>query len=196
MLREGRNPNDERRALSSRRYARLSMAMTTIRTVVMMSLIVHGLIAGSVEAASHVERESLRGLTEVFVMVDVSPSDPARDGVSEQAIRTAVEAILRSSGIKVLTREESRTGLPAAILNVNANAVQSNPASVYGFNVTAVLYQQVRLAHRPEVDTPAITWGKSITGAVHSTSLKRHVMRDAESIAKDFANDFLSMNTR
>lgn len=172
------------------------MAMRTIRAVVMMSLIVHGLVAGSVEAASHVERESLRGLTEVFVMVDVSPSDLELDGVSEQAIRTAVEAILRSSGIKVLTREESRTGLPAAILNVNANAVQSNPASVYGFNVTAILYQQVRLAHRPEVDTPAITWGKSITGAVHSTSLKQHVMRDAESIAKDFANDFLSMNTQ
>ena len=172
------------------------MAMSTIRAVVMMGFIVHGLVAGSVEAASHFERESLRGLTEVLVMIDVSPSDPERDGVSEQAIRTAVEAILRSSGIKVLTREESQTGLPAAILNVTANAVQSNPASVYGFNVTAVLYQQVRLAHRPEVDTPAITWGKSITGAVHSTSLKRYVMRDAESIAKDFANDFLSMNTR
>lgn len=172
------------------------MVMRTMQAVLMMSLIVHGFQAGSVEAASHVERESLRGLTEVFVMVDVSTSGPERDGVSEQTIRTAVEAILRSSGIKVLTVEESRIGHPAAILNVNATAVQSNPASVYGVNVTAVLYQQVRLANRPEVDTPAITWGKSITGAVHPTSLKPHVTRDAESIAKDFANDFLSMNTR
>ena len=172
------------------------MVMRTIRAVVIMGFIVHGLVSGSVEAASHFERESLRGLTEVFVMVDVSTSGPERDGVSEQTIRTAVEAILRSSGIKVLTIEESRIGHPAAILNVNATAVQSNPASGYGVNVTAVLYQQVRLANRPEVDTPAITWGKSITGAIHSTSLKPHVMRDAESIAKDFANDFLSINTR
>ncbi|MGC4097330.1 MAG: hypothetical protein QM706_09455 [Nitrospira sp.] len=175
---------------------RSSTAMRTMRALFMMGLIVHGLLVGSAEAASRFERESLRGLTEVFVMVDVSTSDAERDGVSEQAIRTAVEAILRSSGIRVLTVEEGRTGRPAAILNVNADAVQSNPASVYGFNVTAVLYQQVRLANRPEVDTPAITWGKSITGAVHSTSLKPHVMRDAESIAKAFANDFLSMNTR
>lgn len=175
---------------------RSSLAMRTMRLLFMIGLLVHGLPAGFVEAASHFERESLRGLTEVFVMVDVSTSGPERDGASEQAIRTAVEAILRSSGIRVLTRDEGRTGLPAAILNINADAVQSSPASVYGFNVTAVLYQQVRLANRPEVDTPAITWGKSITGAVHSQSLKPHVIRDAESIAKDFANDFLAMNTR
>jgi hypothetical protein len=42
--------------------------------------------------------------------------------------------------------------------------------------------------------TPAITWGKSHTAVVDSKSVKAQAMEHVESIAVEFATDFLYVN--
>jgi hypothetical protein len=52
------------------------------------------------------ERASLAGLPGVKVVIDEIKSDAQTDGLSEEGIRTAVELILRSNDIRVLTQSE------------------------------------------------------------------------------------------
>ena len=59
------------------------------------------------------QRESLRELSGLVVVIEKISPDAQADGLSEEAIRTAVELILRSSGIRVLTLSE-RPMTPAA----------------------------------------------------------------------------------
>jgi len=167
-----------------------------MRHVLVMILSLSGLLAGSADASGVLERESLRGLAGVVVVVEDIGPDVKKDGLSVEAIRTAAELILRSSGIRVLTEDDNRPGLSAAILEINATPVKSRALSVYGVNVTGVVIQQVIVSNPTEMATPAITWGKSYTGVVSSKSVKARVIGDVESIAKEFANDFLSVNPR
>jgi hypothetical protein len=165
-----------------------------MRYMVVMILLVGGLVVETAEATGVLERESLRGLSGVFVVVEELGPDGKRSGLSVETIRTAVERILRASGVQVLIDEEGRTGLSAAVLEINATPVKSEKVSVYGVNITGVVIQQVFLRNGSEMKTPAITWGKSHTIVVSAKSVKTHVMGHVESIAKDFANDFLSVN--
>ncbi|MGH7183037.1 MAG: hypothetical protein ACREJN_13800, partial [Nitrospiraceae bacterium] len=50
--------------------------------------------------------ESLRGLPGVFVVTEKIAQDAQTDGLSQEAIDTAVELILRSNGIRILTKEQ------------------------------------------------------------------------------------------
>lgn len=82
----------------------------------LLQLIVMALVWGNIEGAQVLDtgsRESLRGISGVGVVVeDISPEAPA-DSLSQDAIRTADELILRSKGIRVLTNVE-RTRLESA----------------------------------------------------------------------------------
>ncbi|MDF0666788.1 MAG: hypothetical protein P0119_12055 [Nitrospira sp.] len=82
----------------------------------LLQLIVMALVWGNIEGAQALDagsRESLRGISGVGVVVeDISP-DASADSLSQDAIRTAVELILRSKGIRVLTNVE-RTRLESA----------------------------------------------------------------------------------
>lgn len=165
-----------------------------MRYVVVIILLFSGLVVETAEATGVLERESLRGLSGVFVVVEELGPDSKRSGLSVEVIRIVVERILRASGIQVLTDEEGRTGLSAAILEINATPVKSEKVSVYGVNITGVVIQQVFLRNGSEMTIPAITWGKSHTAVMNSKSVKAQVMGNVESITKEFANDFLSVN--
>lgn len=65
---------------------------------------------------------------------------------------------------------------------------------MYGVNITGVVIQQAFLRNGSELATPGITWGKSHTAVVSAKSVKAQVMGFIESIAREFANDFLSVN--
>src|SRR5215831_8551620 len=51
-------------------------------------------------------RESLKGLPGVTVLIEGIKEDAQADGLSTEAVRTAVELALRSSGIRILTASE------------------------------------------------------------------------------------------
>jgi len=71
--------------------------------VTAMILVLTCLGPSLVQATTSSERESLRRLPGVHVVIEDIQADAQADGLSEEAIRTAVELILRSSGIRLLT---------------------------------------------------------------------------------------------
>ena len=147
-------------------------------------------------AASPDQRESLRGLPGVQVLIEDIRPDAQADGLSQEAIRTAVELILRSSGIRILTQSERSETPSKPYLSVHVGT-DKHASGQYSFNARVELHQAVSLAHRPQHIMLAPTWfppGKLRTVAQHNMRL--WVINTIEPLVREFANDFLSVNPR
>jgi hypothetical protein len=69
----------------------------------MAMLMTLGCLDPSLAQTRDQQRESLRGLQGVEVVVEDIKPDAQMDGLSQESIRATVELILRSKGIRVLT---------------------------------------------------------------------------------------------
>jgi hypothetical protein len=142
------------------------------------------------------QRESLRGLPGVEVVVDDIKTDAQVDGLSQESIRAAVELILRSKGIRVLAQSE-RSEMPFKPSLYVSIGTDKQTSGHYSFSVRVELYQSVALVHRSQHIMPAPTWftpGKLRTVAQQNVRL--WIINSIEPLVKEFANDFLAVNPR
>ncbi len=152
------------------------------------------LALSTAHATTSAERESLRGLAGVAVVIEVINSDAQADGLSEEAVLTAVELILKSSGIRVLSQLESFSTPSAPFLYVRINTMKTELA--YAVDLHVALDQRVSLVQRPEHKMSAATYELSSVG-MYSTRLLRDLISDGvEPDVKAFATDFLAVNPR
>jgi hypothetical protein len=140
------------------------------------------------------QRDSLQGLQGVEVVIESLRPDAETDGLSQEAIRTAVELILRSRSIRVLTRSESLR-MPAAPYLYVKVSTYNHSSDLYAYAVTVEVMQKVSLAQRPQQTMSATTWEKGGVGTTSHSNI-RMVIDSVESKVKEFANDFLAANPR
>lgn len=140
------------------------------------------------------ERESLRGLLGVAVIIEPIKPDAQADGLTTEAVRTDVELILRSSGIRVVTLAEVEKMPSTGVLYVNVNTLRDGYAYSYGVEVT--LGQRVSLTHRPQHTMLATTWHAGEIGTVGKVNLKDYLSGLIVGKVKVFASDFLAVNPR
>ena len=163
-----------------------------------LQLIVVVLLWGNIEVVQALDagsRESLRGIAGVGVVVEDIGSDASADGLSQDAIRTAAELILRSKGIRVLTNiDRTRLG-SAPYLYININTLKEE-LGVYAYAVNVDLKQVVGLLSMKGAQAWGATWSASVVGAVEETTLRQIITDAVEPLVKDFANDFLLVNPR
>jgi len=167
-----------------------------MRFVVMAILMTLACIDLSLAQTRDQQRESLRGLQGVEVVVEESKSDAQVDGLSQESIRAAVELILRSKGIRVLTQSErsEMPSKPCLYVSVGTDKQASGQCS---FSPRVELYQAVSVVHRPQHIMLAPTWfapGKLRTVAQQNTRL--WIINSIEPLIREFANDFLAVNPR
>lgn len=163
-----------------------------------LQLIVAVLIWGSMDVAHALDagsRESLKGISGLAVIVeDISP-DASTDGLSQDAIRTAVEQTLRSKGIRVLPNiERTRSGTPP-YLYINVNTLKEE-LGLYAYAVSVDLKQVVGLLSIKGKQAWGVTWSASVVGMVREENLEQVIADGVEPLVKDFASDFLSVNPR
>ncbi len=156
------------------------------------------LVLGNMEVVQALDtgsRESLRGISGVGVVVeDISP-DASADGLSQDAIRAAIELILRSKGIRVLANVE-RTRLGSApYLYINVNTLKEE-LGLYAYAVNVDLKQVVGLLSKKGVQAWGCTWSTSVIGTVGEANVPQIIADGIEPLVKDFANDFLLVNPR
>lgn len=144
------------------------------------------------EASPPSQRDSLEGIPGVQVVIEHLRPEAQAVGLSEREIRTAVELILRSSGIPVLTAEENKATPSGAYIYVVADMVK-NPSGLYGYSVEVTLRQKVSMVHRPGLVVFASTWDAGEAGTVGRQNLGG-IVKSIESCIKRFANDFLTVN--
>ena len=163
-----------------------------------LQLIVVALVWGNIEVVQALDtgsRESLRGISGVGVVVEDIGPDASADGLSQDAIRTAAELILRSKGIKVLTSVE-RTRLGSApYLYINVNTLKEE-LGLYTYAVNVDFKQVVGLLSIKNARAWGATWSASVIGAVGETNLRQIITDAVEPLVKDFTNDFLLVNPR
>ncbi len=144
------------------------------------------------QATTPEERESLRGLTGVSVVIEEINPDAQADGLSEEDVRTDVEFILRSSGIRVLTVSEIIKTPAQPYLYVRVHTIEDE--GNYAFSVEVALKQQVSLFHRPQHKMSAATWNIHMTGTAVKYKIRGSVSNTIEPLVMEFANDFLTMH--
>jgi hypothetical protein len=140
------------------------------------------------------QRDSLQGLQGVEVVIESLRPDAQTDGLSQEAIRTAVELILRSKGIRVFTRSESLSTLAAPYLYVKVSTY-NHSSDLYAYAVTVDVMQKVSLAQRPRQMMSATTWERGGVGTTGHSNISM-VIDSVESKVKEFANDYLAANPR
>ena len=163
--------------------------------VITMIMILSGVNLAAAQTEAFIrQRDSLHGLPGVQLVVEGIKSDAKADGFSTEAIQTAAEAILQSSGIWVLTGPE-RVRIPSApFLYVNVNTTKSE-RGLYSFSVVIQLNQVVTLLTAENKRTYGTTWSSRSTGHTGADNLPQ-VVQVVEEHIKRFADDFLAVNPR
>jgi len=137
------------------------------------------------------ERETLRGLKGVSVVIEGLSSDAKREGLTKSQLQTEVELRLRRSGIPVL---ESRD---APYLYVNVTTVSSLPTNLHAVAINVALNQDVYLRRYPTILLyGATTWAQTSTLIVSGNRLREFVRENVGSLVDKFGNDYLAVNPR
>ncbi len=147
------------------------------------------------QATTSEERESLRGLPGVTVVIEDIDLVAQEDGLSQEAVLTAVERILRSSDIRVLTQSESFKTPPEPHLYVRVTIMPDNN-SRYALSGVVELHQRVSLFHRPQRKMSTETWSVRSIGTVGRNQVRTVISEMIEPQVKEFANDFLAANAQ
>ena len=163
-----------------------------------LHLMVVALVWGNMEVVQALDSgsgESLRGISGIGVIVEEISSDASADGLSQDAIRTAAELILRSKGIRVLTNiDRTRLG-SAPYLYININTLKEE-LGLYAYAVNVDLKQVVGLLSMKGAQAWGATWSASVVGAVGEANMRQIIADGVEPLVNDFARDYLSVNPR
>ena len=160
--------------------------------VIVMVLTCLGLSTAHARTLS--ERESLAGLPGVVVVIERITPEAQADGLSEEAIRSAVELILQSSDIGILSQSETLKESSNPWLYVQTNIGKGGP--YYFYNVSLRLIQKVSSVHGRPSTMAATTWEGNTAGIVNNIDLRNVILDIIETWVKTFANDFRTVNPR
>jgi hypothetical protein len=142
------------------------------------------------------DRDTLRGLQGVRVLVKALEPEAERSGLTRQALQTDAELQLRQYGIDVLTEEAclKTPGTPWLYINVHVAGV-SDLSLVSAVNIEVRFEQQVCLVRDPAVRCVGATWHQSYTGRG-----PRRMLPEVRDRVKDlmalFINDYLAVNPK
>jgi hypothetical protein len=165
-----------------------------MRSVLIVTLIVLSHLDTSAARAGRLEdRESLRRLPGVEVIVETFLPEEEAAGFSRDTIRTGVELVLQSNGVRLLSEVERLETSSAPFLYVKVNPLKHSSAGTYCLTIEVELYQAVSLMNRPEQRMPARTW-KRVQVAIIGEQITGRVTEVVEPLIKQFATDFLTVN--
>jgi hypothetical protein len=153
---------------------------------------------------THSKRESLKGLSGVYVFLNLTEDSPSleKDGLTETQIRTDVEIRLRKAGIRVITIEEAKELPRRPVFSITILASKSEALtkvlgeSIYAFTILIEFKQAATLYHSTDDKVFLVTtWSDSAVGM----TTKRNVRTIREGIGDyvdKFINDYLAANPK
>jgi len=152
------------------------------------------------------EREVLKGLHGVAIIVEDLASEAARPGLTKDKLQTEVESRLRKAGIPVLTEEQNSRANPSMpFLYITLETVRSNPqlSDISAFSIHVQLNEVVALlrgksppdAPRRLAVAPTYTAAQAVVLAGDDTvvDIVRQTVADAVDV---FRGDYLAANPK
>jgi hypothetical protein len=145
---------------------------------------------------SEPNRQTLRGLQGVKVLIEDLGSDIERLGLIKSQLQTDVEATLRKAGIKVLTQEEcyKTPGEPYLYLNININTGKLGDDK-YSYSIDIGVIQNVLLQRDPRMKSYSVTWSTGGVGVIEKEFVGR-LRESVDELVKIFVKAFFSVNPK
>jgi hypothetical protein len=138
------------------------------------------------------ERETLRGVSAIRVVVGTLDPQAERDGLRQSTLQTDIELKLRQAGIPVVD-----TAGTEPFLNVVVHAVAlERPSGLYAYTIHVQFFQVVVLRRDRNIPALGATWsGQLTTGTVGADNLSavRSSVRDR---VDEFVNAYLAANPK
>ena len=144
-------------------------------------------------AEGNFQRDTLRGLPGVWVVVEQLPSALERTGLTQGHVHQEAEDKLRKAGVKILTQEEcwQTPGMPWLYLTI---ALFKANETTYAVTIAATLNQEVTLTRNPQIKTFGVTWDAGVqVGAVDTESLPT-IRQKVGGLVDKFVADYQAMN--
>jgi len=139
------------------------------------------------------QKETLRGLTGVFVLIENLDPEIEKDGLTRSQIRTDVELKLRLAGIKVLSKEERLKSPGMPYLYVHTNIFKMEDIIGYVYSISVLLTQTVLLERDMKNSSFADTWKTAYVGI---TSDLENIRMKIKGRVDKFINDYLAVNPK
>jgi hypothetical protein len=139
------------------------------------------------------ERESLKGLASVEVVVEPLDSEIEQVGLSAAKLQEDVRQRLHKAGIKVL-KERERLARPATgLLTVRLETLHDRIGR-YFYTTDVWLAQRVKLESQVTVEFSAVTWKKLGTVSTIADDNVKHMADQALRKVDQFIKDYLAAN--
>jgi hypothetical protein len=142
------------------------------------------------------DRDNLKGLQGVGVVIEEIAPDLEKDGVSEAQLQTRVELKLRQAGIRVFTRDErlKAPGYPYLYLVITSVHDPSSPA--YAAYMSLQLTELVKLTHDRSMPFASATIWQQGRVALVGTKRLRMIYETVDDLMDVFVNDCLAANPK
>jgi hypothetical protein len=160
-----------------------------LATISLLAMFIIGVASHSILASDKYGRATLKGITDVFVLVEEFPDGAKKLGLSDDSVRTDVELKLRLAGLRVVTAEKGYKLPGAPHLYVNVNVTDSADAA----SVDIALNQNAKLERDGQFAIGITTW---TTGVVISHPNAQGIRDYVKDMTDKFLNDWLAANPK
>jgi hypothetical protein len=141
------------------------------------------------------ERESLKGLTGIEVMVEPLNIEVERLGLETLKLQHDIRHRLQQAGVHVLTEHERLATTTAAMLVVRVDALHDRIGR-YFYCIDLLLTQRVRLRSQSAPDVSAVTWMRPGGIALVADDNVRHIQNQVFRKVDEFVRDYLAENPK
>jgi hypothetical protein len=143
------------------------------------------------------QRETLRGLQGIGVIVDMVRPEAEQLGLTREALQTDTDLQLRQYGIKVVSFLEMFTtpGVPVLYINANVKVRPGGMDPIAAVSIVVQLKQNVSLDRDPTIRCKVPTWESAAVATVGRANI-RQVRAAVRDLVARFINDYLVANPK
>jgi hypothetical protein len=176
------------------RLAHRELRLPSLLLMLGTAVIVLASISSIAEQPAEVpERESLRGVTGVEVLVEPLNVEIEQRGLETDTLQREIKQRLQKAGVKVLTERERLATPAGAMLVVRVDALHDRIGR-YFYSIDLFLTQRVKLEGRPDADFSAVTWMKFGPIGIVADDNVKHIEAQVLQKADQFIKDYLAVN--
>lgn len=139
------------------------------------------------------DRESLRGLSGVEVLVEPFSLELEQGGLQAVTLQNDIRQRLQKAGVKVFTERERLAAQAGALLVVRLDAVHDRIGR-YFYSIDLLVKQRVRPGGHDAPELTAVTWMKSGGIGVVADDNVKHVEDQVRRKVDEFIKDYQGVN--
>lgn len=167
-------------------FMMLALVLFSVNSYAEVGAVVKGILGGkSIEDAfDSIDREPLKGISDVYLVIERLDPVANKLGITEDQIQTDVEIRLRKAGIKVKKRDT----LVMFYVNVG---ITNGINGLYGVSETVEVKDMVSLVREPKIKFQTQIWDKHMFGIVGELRVSDAIRKGVGDLTDEFILEYL-----